>query len=248
MGGAIAEGLIRSGRADALTVSNPHSDKLERFAQGGASVTTDNQAAAKGADIVMVVVKPWLVETVVSEIKPVIDYGSQTVVIVAAGIPGATITSWLERDGSVPPVVLAMPNIAIAQGESMTFLAPVNARDEQLQPLVTLFDSLGQTLVTDEQHYRAATAVSCSIAYAMRYVRASVEGCVELGFRAGEAEKMVCQIAKGAVSLLQATGEHPEAAIDRVTTPGGWTIRGLNAMERCGFTTAVIEGLKAPLG
>lgn len=249
MGGAIAQGIIRQGGADRLTVANPHTDKLEPLAAQGASVTTSNTSAVEGADIVMVVVKPWLTEQVVGEIKPALDYRRQALVVVAAGISTADLSTWLDKgDGLSPTLVLAMPNIAIADGESMTFIAPAaNTPAEALAAVVTLFDGLGQTLVTDEAHYRAATAVSCSIAYAMRYVRASVEGCVELGFRAKEAEKMVEQITRGAVALLQSTGEHPEAAIDRVTTPGGWTIRGLNAMERAGFTAAVIDGLKAPL-
>ena len=91
----------------------------------------------------------------------------------------------------------------------------------------------------------AAIAMSCAIAYTMRYVRANVEGGVEMGFKAKDAKKIVLQTIKGAVELLQATGEHPESAIDKVTTPGGCTIKGLNTMEQEGFTNAVIKGLLA---
>ena len=104
---------------------------------------------------------------------------------------------------------------------------------------------LGQTRVVGEKQLRAGTLLaSCGIAYAMRYIRAASEGGVEIGFRADDAKDIVLQTVKGAVALLQATGEHPEQAIDRVTTPGGITIRGLNAMEQAGFTKAVVEGLK----
>lgn len=247
MGGAIAEGLIRNGQANDLTISNPHPEKLEPFALKGASITTDNPAAAEDSDIVMVVVKPWLVETVLKEIKPVLDYKRQILVVVAAGISSEAMLTWLRDGERVPTLFLAMPNIAIAECESMTFLSSPNASHEQLSHITQLFDSLGQTLVMEERLFPAATAMSCSIAYAMRYVRANIEGAVELGFRAKEAQKLVLQTIKGAVSLLQATGEHPEAAIDKVTTPGGWTIRGLNAMEHAGFTSAVIQGLKAPV-
>lgn len=264
MGGAIADGIVRNGMANTLTVSNPHADKLERFAQAGASVTTDNQAAAEDADVVMVVVKPWLVEKVLGEIKDVMDYRHQLLVVVAAGVSSEAMIKWLNRedaahgraatqnetavqDGRVPVLFLAMPNIAIAERESMTFLSSPNASKEQLNTIAKLFDALGQTLVIEERLFPAATAMSCSIAYAMRYVRANTEGAVELGFRAREAQKLVLQTVRGAVALLQATGEHPEAAIDKVTTPGGWTIRGLNAMEQAGFTSAVIQGLKAPV-
>lgn len=248
MGGAIADGLIQQGLADALTVSNPHAEKLERFAKAGASITTDNTAAAEGADVLMVVVKPWLVEKVLKEVKDVMDYQRQLLVVVAAGISSEAMLTWLDKEGERPTLFLAMPNIAIAERESMTFLSTPNAAKEQLDTITRLFDGLGQTLVMEERLFPAATAMSCSIAYAMRYVRANVEGAVELGFRAHEAQKLVLQTIKGAVSLLQASGEHPEAAIDKVTTPGGWTIKGLNALEHGGFTSAVIKGLKAPMG
>ena len=130
----------------------------------------------------------------------------------------------------------------------MTFLVPVGATPEQTAQIRQLFDLVGQTIVTEERLLAAGTTLaSCGIAYAMRYIRASVEGGVEIGFKAKDAEQIVLQTVKGAVELLQATGEHPEAAIDKVTTPGGVTIRGLNEMEHAGFTSAVVRGLKAGL-
>jgi pyrroline-5-carboxylate reductase len=105
---------------------------------------------------------------------------------------------------------------------------------------------MGQSIITEESHLAAGTTLaSCGIAYAMRYIRAASEGGVELGFKADEAKQIVMQTMKGAVELLQATGLHPEAAIDLVTTPGGVTIKGLNEMEHNGFTSSVIKGLKA---
>ena len=86
MGGAMADGFIKSGAvkpAD-ISVANPTASKLEHFAIQGASVTTDNKTAAEGADIVIIAVKPWLVEQVVSELKPVLNYARQTIITVAA--------------------------------------------------------------------------------------------------------------------------------------------------------------------
>ena len=101
-------------------------------------------------------------------------------------------------------------------------------------------------MVTEERLLGAGmTLASCGIAYAMRYVRAAAEGGVELGFKADVAKDIVLQTLKGAVDLLQANGNHPEAEIDKVCTPDGLTIRGLNEMEHAGFTSAVIRGLKA---
>lgn len=248
MGGAMADGFIKSGAvkpAD-ISVANPTAQKLEHFALQGASVTTDNKTAAEGADIVIIAVKPWLVEQVVSELKPVLNYTRQTIITVAAGISGSQFTAWLKKDDAVPQTFIVIPNTAIAVLASMTFIVPVNATADTTTTIKALFDNVGQTMVTDERHLSAGmTLASCGIAYAMRYVRAAAEGGVELGFKADMAKDIVLQTMKGAVELLQANGNHPEAEIDKVCTPGGLTIRGLNEMEHAGFTSAVIRGLKA---
>lgn len=248
MGGAMADGFIKSGAvkpAD-ISVANPTAQKLEHFALQGASVTTDNKTAAEGADIVIIAVKPWLVEQVVNELKPVLNYTRQTIITVAAGISGSQFTAWLKKDDAVPQTFIVIPNTAIAVLASMTFIVPVNATADTTTTIKALFDNVGQTMVTDERHLSAGmTLASCGIAYAMRYVRAAAEGGVELGFKADIAKDIVLQTMKGAVELLQANGNHPEAEIDKVCTPGGLTIRGLNEMEHVGFTSAVIRGLKA---
>lgn len=248
MGGAMADGFIKSGAvkpAD-ISVANPTAQKLEHFALQGASVTTDNKTAAEGADIVIIAVKPWLVEQVVNELKPVLNYTRQTIITVAAGISGSQFTAWLKKDDAVPQTFIVIPNTAIAVLASMTFIVPVNTTAETTTTVKALFDNVGQTMVTDERHLSAGmTLASCGIAYAMRYVRAAAEGGVELGFKADMAKDIVLQTMKGAVELLQANGNHPEAEIDKVCTPGGLTIRGLNEMEHAGFTSAVIRGLKA---
>jgi pyrroline-5-carboxylate reductase len=127
----------------------------------------------------------------------------------------------------------------------MTFLCARNASQEQIEAVKSIFDNLGATMVIEERLMGAGMALaSCGIAYAMRYVRAAMEGGVEMGMYPNDAKNIVLQTLKGAVALLEATGNHPEAEIDKVTTPGGVTIKGLNAMEANGFTNAVIEGLK----
>lgn len=247
MGGAIAEGFVHSGRflPSDITVSAPHESTLERFAALGIRTTTDNRHAAEGADVVIVAVKPWLVENVISGIKPMLDYSTQTVVSVAAGVSGDRLTAMLAKeDGSRPETFIAIPNIAISVGCSMTFIVAVNGDATATEKIEDMFNSVGSSLIVDEHLLGAGTALaSCGIAYAMRYVRAASEGGVELGFKAGAARDIVLQTVKGAVALLQANGNHPEAEIDKVTTPGGLTIRGLNEMERAGFTNAVIRGL-----
>ena len=251
MGGAIVEGLLKTNKYQPteITVADPYPAVLEHFAQKGVSVTTDNHIAAESADIVVVVVKPWLVEGVLKEIKDTLDYNRQQLILVAAGIKSEQVIAWMEKkEKGVLPFYLVIPNIAIAEKQSMTFIVPVGATSIQTMTIKEIFDEMGDSIITEERLLAAGTTLaSCGIAYAMRYVRAAVEGGVELGFKAKDSEKIVLQTVKGAVELLQATGEHPEAAIDKVTTPGGVTIRGLNEMEHAGFTSAVIRGLKAAL-
>ena len=248
MGGAFAEGLLASPdfKAEDLTIANPHEEKLLSFATRGASVTTSNTAAIKDADVVVLAVKPWVVPDVVDEIMDTLDYRRQTIVSFAASVNGNQLRKLFERDGRLPRIFEACPNIAIAECQSMTFLVPVEVDDETTKKIERLFNLLGQTMTVDERALPAGTALAgCGIAYVMRFVRAATEGGVELGFKADVAKDIILQTMKGAVALLQQTGLHPEAAIDKVTTPGGLTIRGLNTMEENGFTHAVIAGLKA---
>lgn len=246
MGGATIEGMIKSDhfRNEDITVSDPSQAVVEKFAQQGVSVTTDNAVAAADADIVCVCVKPWLVEKVLRGIREELKPQKQLLVVIAAGVASASIKEWLGE--WCPPLFLVIPNIAIAQLQSMTFIVPIGAAAEQTQLVRQFFNAMGQTLITDEQHLPSGTTLaSCGIAYAMRYIRAASEGGVELGFKADDAKNIVMQTIRGAVELLQASGMHPEQAIDLVTTPGGVTIKGLNEMEHAGFTSAVIRGLKA---
>ena len=246
MGGATVEGLIKGQqfKNEDITVSDPSQAVVEKFSKLGVSVTTDNKLAADTADIVCVVVKPWLVERVLKDIKPELNPQKQILIVIAAGVSSASIKEWLGEQ--CPPLFLAIPNIAIAEMASMTFIVPCDAAQQQTELVKAIFDEMGNTLITDEQHLAAGTTLaSCGIAYAMRYIRAAAEGGVELGFKADDAKAIVMQTMKGAVELLETSGLHPEAAIDLVTTPGGVTIKGLNEMEHAGFTSAVIRGLKA---
>lgn len=246
MGGATVEGLVKTGKYNSkdICVSDPSQAVLDKFSKMGVGVNTDNKAAAAMADVVMVCVKPWLVETVLGGIKDVLEPKRQVLVVIAAGVKSASIKEWLGE--KCPPLFLCIPNIGIAQLASMTFLVPVTGEPSHTELVKGLFGDMGEVLITDEQHLAAGTTLaSCGIAYAMRYVRAAAEGGVELGFKADDAKRIVMQTMKGAVSVLEASGLHPEAAIDLVTTPGGVTIKGLNEMEHAGFTSAVIRGLKA---
>ena len=248
MGGSIAEGLLLADSLPAtdLWLAGPHVDKLARFSVQGAHVVSDNCEAAREGDVVILCVKPWLAGQVLEQIKPAMDYSRQTLVSVVAGLSGERVSQLMERDGATPQTLLCLPNTAAAVRQSMTFLVPVTADGEHTASVKALLEGLGLVMVTEERLLPAGMALaSCGIAYAMRYARAATEGGVELGIRAHDALQVVLQTMKGAAALLQESGNNPEAEIDKVTTPGGFTIRGLNEMEHAGFSSAVIRGLKA---
>lgn len=250
MGGAMASGFMKSGafHSKDITVTAPSRQTLDKFSNTGMSLTHDNKVAAMEADIVCVAVKPWIVEQVLAEIKPVMNYKRQILMVVAAGISSEQVNTWMNKDGDLPPLFLVIPNTAIEVLSSMTFITPIYAEDEQIRLITDIFNQTGEAMIVEEKMLASGSVIaSCGIAYAMRYIRASTEGGVEIGFRADTARRIVLQTVKGAVALLQANGNHPEAEIDKVTTAGGMTIRGLNEMEHAGFTSAVIRGLKAGL-
>lgn len=251
MGGALARGLAKGSRiaTDEIFVANPSTPKLEALKREFPNIntTTDNGVAAAAADIVVLAVKPWKVEAVLNEIKPKLDYSRQAVASMVGGLTIAQLSAHLDRgDGQLPATYIIIPNTAIATMSSMTFIASARSSSEADSSLLEVFNELGEAMLIEESAMAAATSLaSCGIAYALRYVRAAMEGGVELGIRADEAKRIVMQTLRGAVDVLEANNSHPEAEIDRVTTPGGLTIKGLNAMEAAGFTHSVIEGLRA---
>ena len=252
MGNAIVRGLVAGAQIDPLNIvcSDSSENALRKVKTFHAAIQTvsDNKTAVRGVDIVLLAVKPWLLEEVIYEIKPALDYEKQMIVSIAGGITFEQLDKFLCDRGknAFPALFRLIPNTAIEVKQSMTFIASRNASQDQIKSIVNLFNKLGTTIVVDEKLMSAGTSLaSCGIAYAFRYIRAATEGGVELGFYPEQAKNIVLQTLKGAVELLQANGNHPEAEIDKVTTPGGLTIRGLNEMENAGFTSSVIRGLKA---
>ena len=253
MGGAIAAGLakgklVQSGDIICTARTQTTLDKIKAI-DPEISVITDNEYAAKEADIIILAVKPWLMEEVIADIRQHFDPLKQIFVSVAAGVTLEQLSSWIYPSApSAVSVFRAIPNTAAAVLASMTFIASANADTDKIKLVCDVFDEMGTTMYVDEKLIPAGTALaSCGIAFAMRYIRAASEGGVEIGFRPEEAIKIVEHTVKGAAELLLASGNHPEVEIDKVTTAGGITIKGLNEMEHQGFTSAVIKGLKACL-
>lgn len=256
MGLAIARGLAKGSHVVSSDItctvfSEASYNKLSANADFKFGLTRDNVEAVKGADVIILAVKPWRIEEVIIQIRPVLNFSKQIIASVAAGITFEQLNSYLLNPNDLdnlelPPVFRIMPNTAIEVQSSMTFVSACNATDEQTNLILSLFHELGNAMLIEERLMTAGTALaSCGIAFAMRYIRAAIEGGVELGFYPKQAQEIVAYTVKGAVDLLLANQSNPEAEIDKVTTPGGITIKGLNEMELAGFTAAVIRGLKA---
>ena len=248
MGGALIKGWAKSGKVDSITVADKNEALLEEFKREypALNTTMDNVEAVKGADIIVLVVKPWLMKLVLAEVKHVLDLEKQIIVSDAANFTTAMIAEELGQNGQFFYVI---PNIAAEFGASMSFIAKGSgATDESLKAVDDLYAIDGDTLVVTENLVGPGMMMaSCGIAYVMRYIRAQMEGGCEMGFYPQQAKQIALQTMQGAVSLLKATGWHPEEAIDKVTTPGGVTIKGLNELDHAGFNSAVIRSLKAGL-
>jgi len=245
LGASIAEGLIQSefSRPVEISITRRNLSPLSRFAEQGSMVHSDNKKAVKTAEIIILAVKPYNFADIINEIKTALDPKKHVVVSV---ITGVWIDQLQKAIGKPVPVIRAMPNTAIAIQQSMTCLAHSGASASQLNYIRQLFDQLGKTIMIDEKLMDAATILgACGTAYAMRYIRANIQGGIEIGFDVTTAALIAAQTVKGAAQLLLEKGSHPEHEIDKVTTPKGCTIAGLNEMEHQGFSSSLIRGVVA---
>ncbi|MFV0390737.1 MAG: pyrroline-5-carboxylate reductase [Paludibacteraceae bacterium] len=247
MGGAIARGMLKGSLVsdEAITISDVSQDTLNRL--GSLSnkwrLTRANTEAVEAADIIILAVKPWLVQKIAEEVAGGIDYKKQIIVSIAAGIEFEE----LKKNFSPAAILFRLiPNTAIDVMESVTTITSLNASEKQIADISAIFDEMGKVFYVDNETQLNAymSLSSCGIAYAFRYIRAAMEGGVEMGVYPDVAKKVVMQTLKGAVKLLEENDSHPEVEIDKVTTPGGITIQGLNEMEANGFSNAVVKGLK----
>lgn len=241
LGRSVAVGFLKSGiAASKLTVSRRRVQLLDDLAAKGICIEMDNKIAVEKADIIIVAVKPYQAVEVITEIKSILRPG-QLVASLMTGISIAQMNELLPS-GVIP--LRVMPNTAVALQESMTLIAAPHCSKEQIDLVRELFESLGKVIFINEELMAAATVLgACGIAFALRFIRAAIQGGVEIGFGADVAQQIVAQTVKGASELILQTGHHPEQEIDKVTTPKGITISGLNEMEHQGFSSALIRGL-----
>ncbi len=242
LGTAIAQGLAKSksAKASSLIITRRNLSKIEALKKEGFVLTTNNIEAVKKSRIILLCVQPKQLAGLLKEIEHALTVNHMLVSTIT-GVSTEEIASHIQKN---VPVIRAMPNTAIAIGQSMTCLCAQSGSEKHLPEVEKLFSALGQTLVIEERLMKAATVLAASgIAFFMRYVRAATQGGIQMGFDSEEAQLIASQTAKGAASLLLSRESHPEIEIDKVTTPQGCTIAGLNEMEHQGLSSALIKGI-----
>ncbi|OQX97313.1 MAG: pyrroline-5-carboxylate reductase [Bacteroidetes bacterium 4572_117] len=242
LGTSIAKGLVNSQfPAYNITVTRRKVERLQALAELGISTTSDNIKAVNSSNIIIIALKPYRLNAVLKEISNSLNPEKHILVSLVSGISIEKIKAGLNPD---LPIFRAMPNTAIAINESMTCIAAPKATDNQKDTLTALFKGLGRSIIINEEMMDAATVLAaCGIAFVMRFIRAMVQGGIEIGFDSKTASQIANQTVKGAAELLIQNGLHPEEEIDKVTTPKGFTISGLNEMEHNGFSSSLIKGI-----
>ncbi|WP_316840879.1 pyrroline-5-carboxylate reductase [Pedobacter gandavensis] len=244
IGISLARGLVKANYAKPgqISLTRRNVDHLAPFAEQGFVVSGDNAAVVAASDVIVLAVLPQQLNQLMDQIRPAIDLKKHLFISVASGVSCADIRNKL---GEEAQVVRAMPNTAIAIGQSMTCIATDQASVEYMEEVTRMFETVGAVVKINEDLMTAATALcACGIAFFLRGIRAASQGGVEIGFHADEALKMAVQTAKGAADLLLQMQSHPEQEIDKVTSPKGCTIAGLNEMEHNGFSSSLIKGIK----
>ncbi len=243
LGKSIAKGLITNNAITSLYLTKRNLEGIQEFdGYKNVHLTTDNTEAVKQSDILIFAVQPAHFEGILKDIKD--DLTEKHVLI--STITGFLIPKIEEIVGADKFIIRAMPNTAIAVGKSMTCLCSNEQGKKRIKIAEAIFNRLGHSLSIPESQMQAATVVCASgVAFWMRLIRATTQAAIQLGFDAKEAQELAMYTSEGAASLLITNGNHPEEEIDRVTTPKGCTIEGLNEMEHKGLSSSLIQGMIA---
>ena len=241
IGSAIAKGLAKSGVTPAnIILTRRKAESLSELNQAGFQTSDDNANAVQNSEIIFLTVGPSQLMDLLDEISSNIS-GNHLLISIVSGV---TIAEIQAKVGTEISIVRAMPNMAAALCESMTCLSSLPQFAQGLKTAQSLFEKVGNTLEIDETQMASATALcACGVAFFLRAIRAASQGGIEIGFHSDEAFTIAAQTARGAATLLLDNDSHPEAEIDKVTTPMGATIAGLNEMEHQGFSSAMIKGI-----
>lgn len=243
LGKSIAKGLITTNAITTLYLTKRNTDSIAEFdGYKNVNLTTDNTLAVKNSDIIILAVQPSHLEGVLKGINTLLTENH----VLISTVTGFSIDKIETIVGADQFIIRAMPNTAIAVGKSMTCICSNVKGTKRIKVAEAIFNRLGHSLVIPESQMQAATVVCASgIAFWMRLIRATSQAAIQLGFDAKEAQELAMHTSEGAASLLIANGHHPEEEIDRVTTPKGCTIEGLNEMEHKGLSSSLIQGMIA---
>lgn len=244
LGMALANGLLESGLLpENIIATRRKPESLAELKEHGVEVIRDNRDAVTRSDIIIMAVKPYQILDIIQDVKDSIDPARQLLISVATSVSLGEIEKAL---GFHMPLFRAMPNTAADIQESVTCVCQNDSDPAKYEKVEHIFKALGTVVKIDEKLMEAATILgACGIAYVMRFIRAMVQGGIQIGFSAELANAIVQQTVKGASELLLQNGAHPESEIDKVTTPRGCTIVGLNEMEHNGFSSSLIKGIVA---
>jgi pyrroline-5-carboxylate reductase len=248
LGLSIAEGILQSDLLQAseqghLQLTKRDLTALQHLsADQRVSISSDNCAAVAEFEVVILAVQPAQLTAILETIQPILTPAHTLI----STVTGVSLAHMEQVVGSAQALVRSMPNTAISVGASMTCLCANAAGQERIDLAKAIFEQLGHALPIPERQMQAATVICASgVAFWMRLIRATTQGAIQLGFDAKEAQQLAMHTCSGAAQLLIASGKHPEEEIDRVTTPMGCTIQGLNEMEIQGLSSSLIQGIVA---
>ncbi|MEM1260423.1 MAG: pyrroline-5-carboxylate reductase [Bacteroidota bacterium] len=241
LGLSIAKGILHSNGATTMYLTKRNTSEIKDFENyGNVTVTTDNAVAVKNSDILIFAVQPGHFEAILYDIKELLTENH----VVISTITGFSIARMESVIGSDKYIIRSMPNTAISVGKSMTCICSNQLGKKRIDLAKAIFNRMGHSLEIPEEQMQAATVICASgIAFWMRLIRATTQGAIQLGFDAKEAQELAMHTCNGAASLLVESGSHPEQEIDKVTTPKGCTIEGLNEMEHQGLSSSLIQGI-----
>lgn len=241
LGLSIAKGVLHSNGATTMYLTKRNLDEIKNFEKyGNVTVTSNNQEAVKHSDILIFAVQPGHFERILEEVK---GHLTEKHVVIST-ITGFSISKMEEILGADKYIIRSMPNTAISVGYSMTCICSNELGKKRIDLAKAIFNRMGHSLEIPEEQMQAATVICASgIAFWMRLIRATTQGAIQLGFDAQEAQELAMHTCNGAANLLIDSKTHPEEEIDRVTTPKGCTIEGLNEMEHQGLSSSLIRGI-----
>jgi pyrroline-5-carboxylate reductase len=252
MGGILLQAFLKNNllSTDQIVATVQHAERAQALsAQFGVEVTTDNLAAAKGADVILLGVKPIQVPTLMKEITPALaGHGVKLVVSFAASVKTRSIEEIAAGDSTVHElaVIRAMPNTPAMLAAGVTALCAGRFVSEaQMAIAQKIFQTVGRTVVVDEKHMDAVTGLSGSgPAFLYIIIEALAEAGVNVGLPRDVATLLAAQTAYGSARMVLETGYHPALLKDAVTTPAGCTVDGILELEKGGLRVTLIKAVK----